>query len=191
MKTVIFLLAMLMTLSVSGQNYQSGNIKTKAEKGFTLSKKQNEDIKKAAIAKVKRFQENCKLIGRKEIPYSDKTCTGGYIDVAMQDFLEGAQIEITNFDGTVQRPRIVRRYLQNLAALGNHRINMVSIASFDFAVIHLLDDGSEKLNWYIYDCNTQQVKRKNQYDTYNINPEKDLINVKLGDIRAINKKDRP
>ena len=100
MKTVIFLLAMLMTLSVSGQNYQSGNIKTKSEKVYTLSKKQNEDIKKAAIAKVKRFQENCKLIGRKEIPYSDKTCTGGYIDVAMQDFLEGAQIEITNFDGT-------------------------------------------------------------------------------------------
>ena len=191
MKTVIFLLAMLMTLSVSGQNYQSGNIKTKSEKVYTLSKKQNEDIKKAAIAKVKRFQENCKLIGRKEIPYSDKTCTGGYIDVAMQDFLEGAQIEITNFDGTVQRPRIVRRYLQNLAALGNHRINMVSIASFDFAVIQYADDGAEKLNWYIYDCNTQQVKHKNQYDTYNINPEKDLINVKLGDIRAINKKDRP
>ena len=191
MKTVIFLLVMLMTLSVSGQNYQSGNIKTESEKVYTLSKKQNEDLKKAAIAKVKRFQENCKLIGSKEIPYSDKTCTGGYIDVAMQDFLEGAQIEITNFDGTVQKLRTVRRYLQNLAVLGNHRINMVSIASFDFAVIQYADDGAEKLNWYIYDCNTQQVKHKNQYDTYNINPEKDLINVKLGDIRAINKKDRP
>ena len=143
MKTVTFLLAMLMTLSVSGQNYQSGNIKTESEKVYTLSKKQNEDLKKAAIAKVERFQENCKLIGSKEIPYSDKPCTGGYIDMAMQDFLEGAQIEITNFDGTVQKLRTVRRYLQNLAVLGNHRIYMVSIASFVFAVIQYADDGAE------------------------------------------------
>lgn len=126
MKTVTFLLAMLMTLSVSGQNYQSGSIKTKSEKVYTLSKKQNEDLKKAAISKVKRFQENCKLIGSKEIPYSDKTCTGGYIDVAMHDFLEGARIEITSLDGKTSSSKLVKRYLLNLSLLNYKEIHIES-----------------------------------------------------------------
>ena len=126
MKTVTFLLAILMTLSVSGQNYQSGSIKTKSEKVYTLSKKQNEDLKKAAIAKVERFQENCKLIGSKEIPYSDKTCTGGYIDVAMHDFLEGARIEITSLDGKTSSSKLVKSYLLNLSLLNYKEIHIES-----------------------------------------------------------------
>ena len=117
MKTVTFILAMLMTLSVSGQNYQSGSRKSSSEKVYTLSKKQNENLKKAAMSKVARFQENCKLIGSKDIPYSDKTCTGGYIDVAMQDFLDGARIEITSIDGKTSSSKKVKRYLLNLSLL--------------------------------------------------------------------------
>lgn len=126
MKTVTLFLAMLMTLTVSGQNYQSRNTKAKSDKVYTLSKKQNEDLKKAAIAKVIRFQENCKLIGSKDIPYSEKTCTGGYIDVAMHDFLEGARIEITSLNGKTSSSKLVKRYLLNLSLLNYKEIHIES-----------------------------------------------------------------
>lgn len=159
MKTVTFFLAMLMTLSVSGQNYQSGSTKAKPEQVYTLTKRQNEDLKKAAIAKVLRFQENCKLIGSKDIPYSDKTCTDGYIDVAMQDFLEGAKIEITSLDGRTSSSKLVKRYLLNLSLLNYKEIH---IESYNCAMVgNFVKDPnmSRKTGqeWYVGEVTVYQV----------------------------------
>ena len=134
MKHFVFLLTMLVTLSASGQNYHSSSQKTKADKVFKLTQKQSESLKKAAESKVMRFQENCALIGG-DASYQEKTCTGGYVDVAMEDFLKDAKIEITSLDGKTSSRKPVRRYLLNLALLKKNRYKSINITSYNCAMV--------------------------------------------------------
>lgn len=134
MKHLVFLLTMLVTLSASGQNYYSNSQRSKTEKLFKLTDKQKNDLKRAAESKVMRFQENCALIAG-DASYQDKTCNGGYVDVAMQDFLKDAKIEITSLDGKTSSRKPVRRYLLNLALLRKNRYRSINITSYNCAMV--------------------------------------------------------
>lgn len=120
-KSIFFLVALFMSVVVSAQSYK-------------LSKQQHEDLKKAAINKVERFQENCRLVAG-DAPYNEKTCSGGIIDITMQDFLKDAKIEITALNSNSKSRKLVKRYLLNLALLRKNRYKDINISWWDCAMV--------------------------------------------------------
>lgn len=120
---------------------------------MTLTQQQQRDLAMAAVKKVERFQENCKLVAS-DAPYNEKTCMGGTIDIAMQDFLPNAKIKITSLDGKSYSEKKVRRYLLNLALLRKNQYREVKITYYDCAMVSNFVKDVNKSNetgedWYI------------------------------------------
>ena len=110
---------------------------------------QQRDLEKKAIEKVETFQKNCQIVADTHRTYSEKTCKDGIIDVALEDFMEDARIEITNFDGSVQKPKAIRRYLLNLALLSRNRYREISITWVNCAMSTNFVPDPNRKEWYV------------------------------------------
>lgn len=99
-----------------------------------------QNIQQAAVDKVNRFQSSCAAIASKSNSAAQKT---NYINTTMQDFQEEAMITVTSFNGKVDKPKKVRRYLERLSLLGKRYANI----KITWAKCHITDE-------FEYDANT-------------------------------------
>lgn len=137
MKRTGFTIVMLaLSIGLAAQNYQ-------------LTAEQQQSIETEAKKKVETFQENCRIVGNTGKTYDEKTCIGGIIDVALEDFMGNAKIQITNFDGSVQKPKTIRRYLLNLALLARDRYREIDISSYDCAMASDFVPDPNREGWYV------------------------------------------
>lgn len=120
-----------------------------AAQNFRLTAELQDSIEAKAKEKVETFQENCRIVGSTGRTYDEKTCIGGIIDVALEDFMKESKIEITNFNGAVQRPKTIRRYLLNLALLARDRYREIEISSYDCAMASDFVPDPNRKGWYV------------------------------------------
>lgn len=107
---------------------------------YQLPESDQRNIQAAAVDKVNRFQKNCSLIADTG---KSRAMKDSYIKSAMQDFMEGAQIIITNMNGTAQPKKPVKRYLERLSLLDKR-----------YAVIEITWSDCYITDEFKYDANT-------------------------------------
>ena len=158
MRRAVFVLTILCMVTVSF-----------AQQRATLSRGDQESLKRQAIQKVETFQGYCKTIADATIPFHKKTSSDGYIDVAMQDFLADALIRITSLDGRNFTEKSVKSYLNRLALLSNRTYKEVNITSFDCSIsADFVPDPNKGKDWYVGEVKVTQVFRAVRKGEYNI-----------------------
>ena len=88
---------------------------------YVLTAGEQQDIQKAAVDKVNRFQSSCAAIAVKKYSVAQKT---KFIETTLLDFQENAQITVTSFNGKADKPKPVKNYLEKLSMLGKRYANI-------------------------------------------------------------------
>lgn len=102
--------------------------------------KKTSDIERAALSLIQEFQKNYKTISDPEIPFNEKNCNGGIVEVALEDFAENANIIVTDTHGASTSN--VRKFLHRAALLVG-RAKQIEITSFDCIVLSDLTPAPE------------------------------------------------
>lgn len=152
MKRIGFLLiTLVLTIGLNAQ-----------ERKYELTPTEQKSLEKAAKDMVRTFQENCRQVGDADIPFYEKTCKGGIIEVALEDFLhkDSTYITITSLYGGSPTIKPVYKYLHRLATLAKNTYKEINITSYDCAMAtsftrdpNLSKNGEE---WYVGEVKIMQ-----------------------------------
>ena len=114
LRNISLLLLLLVSIQVNAQRTQR----------IEFDAKQKAFLEEQALARVRTFQENCAKVGSKSNSKSEKELT---IKETLRLFVDNLRtIQVTNSDGSVQRPKKIEIYLTRLMLLGYKEIEITS-----------------------------------------------------------------